>query len=144
MTATPEKSIRPDHCGGCLCGAVRYHARATPLWSAVCACDGCRRATGAPLVALFAMPDPAFRWMAARPRWFSPATGISRGFCGTCGTPLCHKTTRYPGETRFHTATLDRPDALPPTERLAPGDGTPVWTWRLCALPTADGHPSSR
>ncbi|MCR9087265.1 MAG: GFA family protein [Rhodobacteraceae bacterium] len=143
MTLEPGLTARPDHRGGCLCGAVRYHARASPLWSAVCACAGCRRATGAPLVALFAMPDPAFRWDAARPSWFAPAPGISRGFCATCGTPLCHKTTRYPGETRFHTATLDDPDALPPTERFDPDDDAPEWTWRLCTLPLAGSHPSS-
>lgn len=90
------------------------------------------------------MPDPAFRWLADRPRWYSPEPGISRGFCGTCGTSLCHKTTRYPGETRFHTATLDAPDALPPTERFMPDADTPDWTWRLCALPPTLSHPSSR
>jgi hypothetical protein len=117
----PATGRRPEHLGGCGCRAVRYRVFASPLWAALCACAGCRAATRAPWTGLFAVPDPAFRWTAARPRWQMSAPGMARGFCPDCGTPLGYKTTRYVGETRFHIATLDRPAAIRPTARLQGG-----------------------
>lgn len=42
MTKTQDKSS-----GGCLCGAIRYEAKGTPVNSNYCHCASCRKHAGA-------------------------------------------------------------------------------------------------
>ena len=40
--------------GGCHCGTIRYEADGEALHHAICHCEDCRRAAGAPMVAWIA------------------------------------------------------------------------------------------
>ena len=101
--------------GHCHCGAVRYaFDRSTVFDPDICHCDDCRRSTGAPFVASFAVPDTGWRWTAEEPRVYHSSPGVRRWFCGTCGTSLAYATEERPDETHLNTATLVSPDDIPP------------------------------
>ena len=40
--------------------------------------------------------------------------GVSRSFCGECGTPLAYEAEHYPGEIHIYVSVFDEPDAFPP------------------------------
>ena len=63
--------------------------------------------------------------------------GVTRGFCGDCGTPLTLADARFPGEVYIAAASLDDPEALPPEFH--------IWrSERLSWLETADALPRYR
>jgi len=105
--------------GGCLCGAVRFEASGPPNWVAYCHCGSCRRATGAPVAAYAGFPAAAVRFVSGAPAQFASSTGVSRGFCGRCGSPLSFVGERWPGEIHLHLGSFDRPDLVPTAEAFA-------------------------
>ena len=100
--------------GGCFCGAVRYTVTGTPFNSTLCHCSMCRRATGAPAVAWFSVRKSEFRFVSGRPATFASSPGITRRFCGDCGTQLTFEDERWPDELDITTASLNDPEAVPP------------------------------
>lgn len=74
--------------GGCLCGAVRYRATATPVRGVICHCPMCRRHSGAPALAFVHFPAPAFTWTRGAPTLYQSSGFAQRGFCSTCGSTL--------------------------------------------------------
>ncbi len=111
MSAEAELTIE----GGCLCGAVRYCATATPSNSMICHCNTCRRAAGAPVVAWITVPAPSFALVRGEPSRYASSPGVERTFCAHCGTPLTYVHARRPEDVDITTASLDHPEAFPPT-----------------------------
>ncbi len=111
--------------GGCLCGAVRYRATAAPSNSMICHCNSCRRAAGAPVVAWITVPASAFAFVLGEPSRYASSPGVERTFCARCGTPLTYVHTRRPEDVDITTASLDRPEAFPPTWHGWTEDGVP-------------------
>jgi hypothetical protein len=101
--------------GGCLCGAVRYRLGAAPSLSASCHCRSCRRASGAPVVAWSTVPRSQFTILSGIPAVFHSSPGVTRQFCSHCGTGLTYETERHPDTIDVTSASLDHPDAHPPT-----------------------------
>ena len=123
-----------SHEGGCLCGAIRYRITGTPKFQSMCHCRSCRRASGAPVVAFVGVPDDQFEELKGSRAIFESSPGVKRGFCRTCGSSLTFAGESWPGEIHIFTATLDDPEAFPPTvhtycqDRLPwidPDDGLP-------------------
>ncbi|MFB9288933.1 GFA family protein [Pseudoduganella plicata] len=106
----------------------------TPFNSTLCHCTMCRRATGAPAVAWFSVRSSEFRFVAGRPASFGSSPGITRRFCGDCGTQLTFEDERWPDELDITTASLNDPEAIPP------GDHTFMQS-HLRWLALADGLP---
>ena len=77
----------PGFSGGCQCGAVRYTVAAGPGQTNLCFCDMCQKATGAPVPAFISVARDRVAWHGT-PSVYRSSTMASRGFCGTCGTPL--------------------------------------------------------
>jgi hypothetical protein len=74
--------------GGCLCGAVRYEARAPLRAVVVCHCGQCRRWHGSP-GAYSNVPETRLRMTEQRGlRWYASSAGAKRGFCAECGASL--------------------------------------------------------
>jgi len=93
--------------GRCLCGRVRFtfdHAAVT--YTGHCHCESCRRATSSPVTTFIGVRDSGWRWMGDAPTYFKSSKGVRRGFCGTCGSPMCYASDARPGETDFYAATL--------------------------------------
>ena len=120
--------------GGCLCGRVRYEVSGAPFYTTACHCADCRRAAAAPYVAWFSVMRAAFRFVSGAPRDYVSSPGVVRSFCADCGTPLTYRNAALPDEIDVATASLDRPDDVPPERH----------TWvsqKLAWVVIADGLP---
>ncbi|MGA2399004.1 MAG: GFA family protein [Steroidobacteraceae bacterium] len=101
--------------GGCLCGAVRYRLGEAPSSSVNCHCRSCRRASGAPVVAWITVRRPQFTILSGVPAVFHSSPGVTRRFCSHCGTGLTYESERHPHTIDVTSASLDDPEAYPPT-----------------------------
>jgi len=101
--------------GGCLCGAVRYAAEGEPINSGVCHCETCRRTASAPGLPFVGVPSAGFRFTRGAPVDYASSPGVTRSFCGTCGSPLTYRRDDTPAELDVMTVSLDDPSAAPPT-----------------------------
>ena len=76
------------HCGGCLCGAVRYEARGPLADVTACHCGQCRRQSGH----LYATTSVAWQHLTLIEdrglKWYRASETAGRGFCGDCGSTL--------------------------------------------------------
>ena len=105
----------PALAGGCHCGAVRYALHAVPTHRTLCHCSDCRGVHAAPVVAWCSVPPQAFRLVQGVPAQYHSSAGVTRSFCGVCGTPLTY---RRDGDAFIDVATcsLDDPEAVPPAD----------------------------
>ena len=79
------------HKGGCLCGAVRYEAKGTPVVVAHCHCEDCQRSSGAGHTtgAMFATAD--FNLQGTVGQYSHPSnkgTRVTKVFCPVCGSSI--------------------------------------------------------
>lgn len=102
------------HEGRCLCGRVRFHAEGPPLWVAHCHCESCRRATAAPMTTFAGYRPGNVTWSGDATAAFNSSPGVTRRFCGRCGTPLTYEAERYPDEVHLYVATMNDPGAFSP------------------------------
>jgi hypothetical protein len=79
--------------GGCLCGAIRYAARAQPIRVTYCHCKFCQRATVSAYMAEPIFEKTSFDLTASKPATFTQASEgsgkrVTVNFCAatsTCG-----------------------------------------------------------
>ena len=120
--------------GHCLCGAMRYHASATPLWAAHCHCESCRRATASAFTSFFGIANGQWSWTGVAPSGYQSSSSVWRDFCATCGTQMSYHSDKFPDETHFYATTLTDPAAYSATEHLHSAEMLP---W----LHLSDGLP---
>lgn len=100
--------------GRCLCGAVRLVLHLPTVFVSHCHCESCRRAHAAAFVTWTAVPEAAFDVAAGAEHLvgYGSSPGVTRSFCGRCGTPLLY---RMAGLDRVYVpvAVLDGIDRLP-------------------------------
>lgn len=104
--------------GGCLCREVRYRLAGSPLFSVVCHCVSCRRASGAPTVAWLTVDRANFEILAGEPQAFRSSQGVLRRFCGLCGSPITYETDASRDTIDVTAASLDDPNRFPPTREV--------------------------
>ena len=95
--------------GGCRCGAVRYRLRGPALFTLQCHCADCRRSAGGPVQTWISYLKDQVSYAAGRPKRHQSSTGVWRGFCAACGTPLVYEAARIPDEVHVLAGTLDSP-----------------------------------
>lgn len=100
--------------GGCQCGAVRYRVSGAPVMAAICHCSMCRRANAAPAVAWAMFQEPQVVFTGVRPRQYASSGEGQRGFCETCGTPICFTAAYMPGLIDLTIGSMDQPEAVTP------------------------------
>lgn len=122
--------------GGCHCRAVRYTLTEAPSGSMICHCQTCRGIAAAPVVAWLTVGRDAFAFTAGEPKRYASSDGVERRFCGKCGTHLTYARNEDSSYVDVATATLDDPNAFPPThhswlshnlEWIKFGDGLPAF-----------------
>jgi hypothetical protein len=111
--------------GGCFCGAVRYRMTGSPQSSAICHCESCRRASGAPSVAWVTVEREQFEIVKGTPAAYVSSPGVVRRFCGRCGSALTYENTKHSGTIDITTITLDDPSGFPPTSEVWLDDRVP-------------------
>jgi hypothetical protein len=104
--------------GGCFCGAIRYRFAGVPLSSMICHCTSCRRASSAPSVAWVTVERARFEILSGSPVAFHSSPGVTRGFCGQCGSALTYENTGSAASIDITTLSLDDPAAFPPTAEV--------------------------
>ena len=111
--------------GRCLCGAITFAYEGKPLWVAHCHCESCRRATASPVTTFLGVASDGFRWTKGGPATFASSPGVTRSFCGRCGSPLAYEAEKFPGEVHLYVATLDDPGAVAPTGHVHTAEQIP-------------------
>ena len=104
--------------GGCLCKSIRYRVTGPPLGQSLCHCRSCRLSAGAPSVAWIVVKRHDFDVIAGVPARFRSSPSVVRTFCGKCGTSLTYQHDESPDTIDVTTATLDAPEAFPPTREI--------------------------
>jgi hypothetical protein len=104
--------------GGCLCGAVRFHAAGQPNWILWCHCQSCRKHTGAPASVFVAFNHEAVSVTHGEITKFGSSPGVQRGFCVRCGSTLTCENERFPMEAHFHVGAFDRAEEFKPTGHI--------------------------
>ncbi|GGL70145.1 GFA family protein [Wenxinia marina] len=121
--------------GYCLCGACRYEIDDDAVdWQALCVCESCRRASGAPVVGWMGVARDGFRWTGDEPGRFASSPGVMRSFCPTCGTPLTFSTDKREHQIDVLAATLSDPAVFRP-ERVDFADEALDWHGLHISLP---------
>ena len=131
----PNDAATSELTGGCLCGAVRYRARAANREGYYCHCRMCQLAFGNTRVPFLNVPKTAVTWQ-GEPTTYASSRFAVRGFCGRCGTPLSFA---YEGSAHMDLSvgSLDDPSAITPASHFAVE--TRVANWHA-----EDGLPGTR
>ena len=102
--------------GGCLCGAVRYEAKANLQAAYYCHCRTCQRSSGAPAeIGVFLEPG-SLHFTNEEPKYFQSSPFGRRGFCQHCGSRLIWMSPDKDEWTNVSVGTLDDPEQVVPTE----------------------------
>jgi len=131
---------RIERTGHCLCGAVRFTARGEPKWVAHCHCESCRRATSAGFATYVGYRADAVAWTGEAPRQYHSSPGVTRSFCGNCGSPMSFAGDRWPGEIHLFAASFDAPGALKPDAHVYVEEQLP-WVRLDDGLPRIEKNP---
>ncbi|WP_343561987.1 GFA family protein [Kiloniella sp. b19] len=119
--------------GHCACGAVSWKAGTTMNWAVLCHCADCRRVASADYVSWFGVNREDLIWEGPR-RFWNSSPGITRSFCGECGTPLSYENDARAEETDLYAATLDKPQLYQPAAHT-------FWSERTAWLEFSDTLP---
>ncbi len=89
MTIQHSKT-KKTYLGGCLCGSVRFEAKAPALKPHTCSCKMCQRHTGALTAAWVEFPKDAVAWTGpgGSPATYRSSDYSSRAFCEKCGSSI--------------------------------------------------------
>jgi hypothetical protein len=126
--------------GRCHCGAISYEMPEEVVHHALCHCGDCRRHAGAPVVAWAMLPADRLR-VAGQPAIYHSSEHGRRHFCAACGTGLFYvNEATLPGMIDVQSATLDNPDALPPSAQIQVAERI-GWMRTAHALPEFERYP---
>lgn len=127
--------------GRCHCGAVVYRFQGGVRSSSICHCSDCRRCAGSAGIAWISVAADDFAIEQGEPSLYRSSSDTERYFCGQCGTGLHYiNEDMLPGLVYMQTATLDEPDAYPPTFHVQMGDAL-KWERGQEKLPMFDRYP---
>ena len=130
------------HSGRCLRGAIRYQLSGEPHFVALCHCNDCRRSAGAPMVAWAMFPEAALNITKGNPKTINSSGTAMRSFCADCGTGLFYRNAEIlPGIVDVQSATLDDPNALPPTKQIQTAERL-AWMKHVHELPEFERYPT--
>jgi hypothetical protein len=74
--------------GGCLCGAVRFEARAFMKSAYYCHCTICQKTSGAPFEIGVLIKAGTLKFKRGAPTYYQSSSFGKRGFCGSCGSRI--------------------------------------------------------
>ena len=105
----------PEIKGGCLCGAVRYTARADPALVGVCHCRDCQKLTGSAFGFLVGLPRAAFEIEGVLKTFTKPAdSGRPIVRRPECGSSIVEEPGSRPDLVIINGGTLDDPTSVTP------------------------------
>jgi hypothetical protein len=107
--------------GRCLCGAVEYRSSGPVLFSVICHCRDCQRASGSGGLPVLGVPKASFSSSGSLKQ--SRITGGSgqiavRNFCAECGSTLFGTPECEPELVTIYVGSLDDPTVFSPQAAL--------------------------
>jgi hypothetical protein len=120
--------------GSCFCGTVAAEISGEPFWICYDHDDDCRHAIGSPLNIWVGYRPEQFRLVRGMPKPFSKTKGVTRSFCGDCGTSISYKDEGLKDELYLTIGFLDRPERFPPQAHA-------YWRMKLPWVDFADNLP---
>ena len=115
--------------GGCLCGALRYEAKAEPIYAGLCYCSDCRRASGSGFIPFmgFRAVDLVISGETRQSHVTSFSGGIAtRNHCAHCAGLVFGGIHGETGEHTIYAGSLDDPTRFVPSVALFVRD-RPAW-----------------
>src|SRR5262245_54578329 len=104
--------------GRCLCGRIRYSARAAPIGATHCHCTMCRRASGSAFATwvTFRLDDVAY--VDGEPRYLRSSSIAERGCCPDCGSQMTMRYHSEPDRLAFSIGTFDDAARIAPRKHI--------------------------
>ncbi|MES2625973.1 MAG: GFA family protein [Pseudomonadota bacterium] len=99
------------HRGSCLCGAISYEISGDLGDGYFCHCERCRKASGSVFASNARIRPDQFTLLTGQEvlkDFHHPASGLTRKFCGECGSPIVSERT-VPAIMVIRLGTLDTP-----------------------------------
>ncbi|MDH3219173.1 MAG: GFA family protein [Gammaproteobacteria bacterium] len=100
--------------GHCYCGAIRFEINGASDWVGHCHCESCRRASGSVMTTFAGFRPDQVVFTGAMPNRYTTADGVTRSFCGQCGSPVAYENAQRPDEIHLQLGLFDQPERLPP------------------------------
>lgn len=100
--------------GSCFCGAVVAQATGEPFWICYDHDDDCRKAIGGGVNIWVGYRPDDIAFGDVAPKSFSRTPGVTRTFCGACGSSIGYHDEALPDETYLTIGFLDHPENFVP------------------------------
>jgi hypothetical protein len=127
--------------GGCLCGAVRYAIEGKLRHITHCHCGMCRKAHGSAFATYARLSRRRFQLTRGALRSYRSSEGVTREFCGTCGSPMVWSQDRDPDALAIALGTVDGDPGGRPEAHIYSGSRA-CWYEITDALPQHDDLPA--
>jgi hypothetical protein len=96
--------------GGCICGKVTYSGTAEPIFTGVCHCKNCQKASGTAFASVVAIASDAVQISGQTSQFDGvgdSGKATHRRFCPACGTSIAISADVMPGVTMIPVGSLD-------------------------------------
>ena len=106
-----------DISGRCYCGDIKYKASGDPAIKVQCHCRECQYISGGSVNVTIGMPQAGFEYTQGKPATYKRAdleNGVTREFCGSCGTHILTQAPGLAGVMLIKVGTLDDPSMFTP------------------------------
>ena len=100
--------------GHCYCGAVRFEISGKSSWIGHCHCESCRRASGSVMTTFAGFHPDQVVFTGAMPHRYTTEDGVTRSFCGQCGSPVAYEQARRDDEIHLQLGLFDDLEPLAP------------------------------
>lgn len=131
--------------GGCACGAIRFEARAEPIFENHCQCRDCQKRSGTGHGSYLTFPRRADVTITGEATtWRVKADNgneKTHAFCPTCGTPVYLTFADTPEALAVHATSLDDPAQFNP-QAVTYGIRGHIWDLMDPALPKFERMPT--
>ena len=102
--------------GHCYCGAVKFEVTGESNWIGHCHCESCRRQSGSVMTTFAGFRNDQIVFTGAMPNRFSTDDGVTRSFCGRCGSSIAYQSSDLPDDTHLHLGLFDDLELLVPID----------------------------
>ena len=111
----------PAIAGHCVCGKVSYESAAEPIFTGICHCKTCQRATGSAFGSVLAVPEPSLKLTGTVKTYDGvgdSGKATHRAFCPDCGSSVTLSADIMPGVVMIPIGTLDDTNWVKPAMQI--------------------------
>jgi hypothetical protein len=102
--------------GHCYCGAVTFEISGESYWIGHCHCESCRRQSGSVMTSFAGFRQDQVIFTGAMPIRHTSDDGVTRSFCGQCGSPVAYESSDRPNIIHLQLGLFDDLEPLKPMD----------------------------